>query len=703
MKNSIRTGLLSSVFATSAVALSLTLAVPAMAQVTTSEINGTVTDASGSPISGAPVTIHNTATGFVRNISTDSSGRFTARGLSVTGLYNVSVTKSGLQGERVEDLALSLGNASNLNFVLGSEDITDEIIVVAQRQVLADVAVGPSANFGITELQNAPAINRNITDIIRLDPRVYVDESSGGQNAVQCVGQNNRFNSFTLDGVNLNDSFGLSGNGYPTERVPYPFDSIEQVSVEISPFDVKYGGFTACAINSVTKSGTNEFHGGAFVDYTDDGLRGTKSSQSNSRDFAKFDQIRYGINVNGPIIKDKLFFNVAYEKLEGVNIFDDTALREGSVTQAEVDRIAQIAQNVYSYDPGIIPSNFDNEDEKIIAKLDWNINSNHRAALTYIYNDGFNIVRSDGDADELEFSNHLYERGAKLNSITGALFSDWTDNFSTEINISKLDLDNRQISLGGTDFGEMRIPTVGALDANGNPLTDGADVYIGGDDSRQSNKLSYDLLKLNARAYYDVGDHSLTFGAGRNELDIFNLFVQHTETEIRFNSIDDFENQLAQRIYYNNSPDHNPDNAAADWGYAVNTLFAQDEFRLTDDLTVVGGLRYDWYTTSDNPTENPDFLADYGFSNSQTLDGEGLLQPRFGFTYDASADLQIRGGVGRYSGGDPNVWLSNTYSANNVDQVGALARAGRGDFSGVSAIDLSDKKKDMICFGERFK
>ena len=677
MKNSIRTGLLSSVFVTSTMALTMMTAVTAQAQVTTSEIVGTVSSETGAAVSGAVVTAQNAQTGLVRSVTTGSDGSFSFRNLPVTGSYNISVTKSGFQGERVEGVSLSLGGASALNFALDNEVGDDEIIVVAQQSVLEELAIGPAASFGIAELENAPAINRNISDVIRLDPRVYVDESRGAINAVQCVGQSSRFNRITLDGVGLNDAFGLNSNGYPTERMPFPFDSLEQVSVEIAPFDVEYGGFTACNINSVTKSGTNEIHGGAFIDYTNEGLRGTEADDV-LLEWDPFEEVRYGLNVQGPIIKDKLFFSAAYEKLEGANTFSTAALREGFVTQNDVDRISDIANRVYQYDPGTIPNSFDNTDEKYMAKIDWNISTDHRAALTYNYNDGFNIVRSDGDSNELEFSNHLYERGTEMHNVVGAVFSDWGEKFSTELRVGYQDIDMRQVSVGGTDFGEMQIRT-------GN----GGTVYIGGDDSRQSNNLDYTVLNLSARANYDLGNHSISFGAERQDLDIFNLFVQHTETEIRFNSIDDFENQLAQRIYYNNNPGHNPDDAAADWGYAINTLFVQDDFQVNDDLSLVAGIRYDWYKTGDQPTENPDFVTDYGFSNSQTLDGEGLLLPRLGFTYDVSNEFQLRGGVGRFSGGNPNVWLSNTYSANNIDQVGALARAGRGAFSDVSAIDLT--------------
>ncbi|MGJ8563503.1 MAG: TonB-dependent receptor [Alphaproteobacteria bacterium] len=662
MNTAFKTTLLSGLLGASTVALSMSLATSAMAQTTTSTIQGYVTDSNGAPLSNATVTLTNALTGFSRTATTGAGGQFAVRNLSVAGRYNVSAVSGGFQGKRVEGIALSLGGTTDLNFSLtAATEFEDEIIVVAQRNVLAEVAVGPSASFGIATLETAPAINRNIADIIRLDPRVYIDESRGDINSVQCVGQSSRFNSVTLDGTTMNDAFGLNSNGYPTERMPFPFDAIDQVSVEIAPFDVKYGGFTACNINSVTKSGTNEIHGGFFADYTSDALRGGKVDGQDTA-FDDFDEIRYGFNVGGPIIKDKLFAHVSYEKLEGANTFnvnETIGTNAFQVSQADLDEIASIANTIYQYDPGTTPSSFDNADEKILVKLDWNINDNHRAAFTYNYNDGNNTVRSDGDSDEFEFSNHLYNRGSKLQSYAGAIYSDWTDNFSTELRLSYLDFANDVRPVGGTDFGEIQISTA-------NDVT----VYLGGDDSRQSNVLNYDQLDMSFRANYDLNDHSLFFGIDRQSLEVFNLFVQHTDTEIRFNSINDFRNGNAARVYYNNAPSQNPNDAAADWGYAINSVYGQDEWQVNDSLSVIAGLRYDWYTTDDLPTENPGFVADYGFSNSQNLDGEGLLQPRLAFTWDAKEDLQFRGGVGRYSGGNPNVWLSNNYSANNIDQVG---------------------------------
>ncbi len=644
----------------------------AVAQQTVSSMRGSVTDASGAPLGGAEVLVRDEATGFTRSTFTNSNGEFSVRNLPISSDYSVTVSNDGFAGKKVENIAVLLGQTAQLNFDLAppsGNDSLEEITVVGTAVVAEQIAIGPNAVFGLETLETAPAINRNITDILRIDPRINVDESRGEINPIQCAGQNPRFNSFSLDGVKVNDSFGLNANGYPTERIPFSYDAVKQVSIQLAPFDVEYGGFTACNINAVTKSGGNEWHGGVFYDYTDDSLRGD-SLEGDSINSSDFDEQRYGFNVGGPIIQDKLSFFAAYEKLDGSNRFDrgpigSGAVNEIEVTQAELDEIANIARTLYQYDPGPIPTSLPNDDEKLLAKLDWNISDQHRAQLIYIYNEGFNTVQSDGDSDEFEFQNHLYERGTELDALTLNFYSDWNDKFSTEFRIASLDVDNRQETVGGTDFGEIRVEL------------ENVDVYLGGDDSRQSNDLNYtnDSILLRGNYLFDNG-HNLTFGYEREDLEVFNLFVQHTETEIRFRGgIDAFRAGLPSAVFYNNAPSNNPNDAAAEWGYAVDSIYLQDEFNLNDRLQITAGLRYDRYSSNDAPLENPDFVRDYGFSNSTNLDGEGLLQPRLAFTYDMNDQTTLRGGVGIFAGGNPNVWLSNNFSANNVLQFGQRGRS----------------------------
>lgn len=684
MKRQMKAALFSGV-ALAAVATSA----PVFAQETSSAIRGTVVSQAGDTISGVEVTIIHVPSGTTRTVTSGSNGGFYVRGLKVGGPYLIRTADGSEYAARsIEDLFLQLGRPSTVRLVAAAAGTNFEEIVVSARAIAAvPTATGPAATFDISDLENAPAINRDIKDIIRQDPRIYINE--GFADAVQCAGANPRFNSLTVDGVGLNDNFGLNSNGFPTERLPFPYGAIQQVAVELAPFDVEYGSFTACNINAVTKSGSNEFHGSAFFDYTSDGLQGN-NLEGDEFDIGDFSEKRYGATLGGPIIKDKLFFFAAYEKLEGSQLFDRGPAGSGrarevqGVSQAQFDEIVRIANEVYNYDPGGLPSSLPVSDEKILAKIDWNINDNHRLALTYNYVDGFIISQSDGDDDELELSNHYYERGTELKSYAGSLFSDWTDTFSTEFRVSYADVDPRVASLGGTEFGEVRIETFN--DADGDGIRERALVYLGADDSRQANELEYQSLNLKLAANWQMDNHFFTFGAEYVNFDVFNLFIQEAEGEIRFRdrtidgqrftSIELFEMGRPERfIYENAAPSNNPNDAAAEFKYAINTLYAQDEISMMDgDLTMTLGLRYDWYTSNDLPRENPNFIARNGFTNAENFDGRGLWMPRFGFSYLASDRIEIHGGIGIYSGGNPNVWLSNNYSNNGITQVEAQAR-----------------------------
>ena len=653
----------------SAAVIALAASSAVFAQETTGGIRGQVTDEAGMGVANATVVVTHTPSGTRSTTMTDASGAYNARGLRVGGPYTVDVTAPGAEPTSAQVAAIGIGDPSTVDVVMFSGATTVEEILVTAQAGAASTAIGPSSVFTAQDLQNAPAINRDLRDVIAIDPRVYVDEAF--VDAVQCGGANPRFNSLTVDGVRLNDNFGLNSSGYPTERMPFSYDAIEQVAVELAPFDVEYGRFTACNINAVTKSGGNSFSGGLFYDFNNQDLTGD-SLEGEPRELGEFEETRWGVHLGGPIIRDRLFFFAAYERLEGTNVFDrspsgGTGSGVPGLSQADYDRILDIAQNVYGFDPGGIPAPQGNEDEKILVKLDWNISDRHRAAFTYNFNDGYNIVESDGGSDEFEFSGHLYERGSELNAYIGQLFSDWTDNFSTELRIAYSTLDARVIPQGGLDVGEIQITTFNDHDNDG--VASRATVYLGADDSRHSNQLNYETWSYKLGGSYTLGDHLFSFGFEREELEVFNLFVQHSQGEFRFAGIDQFEDGLASRVYYGNAASLDPNDAAAAFGYATNTLYAQDELRLLDNLTVTAGFRYDWYGTDDAPINNPNFLARNGFENNHTLDGKGLLQPRFGFRYEHSPNLQFRGGIGLYSGGNPNVWLSNNYSNDGITNI----------------------------------
>jgi hypothetical protein len=649
------------------------------AQETTSAIRVTVYGPDGNPLSGVSVTTTDTRTGGSRTSQTNASGLVLERQLAVGGPYTVKASAENFADQTVTEIDLRLGDTYTVVLQLGSAAM-EEVVVTAAQIRGQQMALGPAAVFGLEDLQDMPAINRDLRDIVRNDPRLYIDPAFAG-GAIHCAGANPRFNSLTVDGVRMNDQFGLNSNGYPTERQPFSYDSIEQVAVELAPFDVFYGQFTACNINAVTKSGSNEWHGSAFYDYTSDALKGDKLEDEDI-DTGDFDETRYGVTLGGPIMKDKLFFFVAYEKLDGANQFDrvpDGAATSGrvirGVSQEQLDEIYAIAQDLYGYTPGAAVRSLPNEDEKYTIKLDWDINEDHRANYTYNYNDGFNWAESDSDDNEYEFTDHFYERGAELKSHTGALFSNWTEQFSTEVRVSALDLENRQISRAGGEIGEVQIRTLN--DDDGDGQFSSATVYMGTDDSRHTNYLNYEALNFKLAGNYALGDHLLTAGYEQDDLDVFNLFIQETRGEYRFDEecnssnpngcIEEFREGRPDDIYYQNSTTGNPNDAAAEWSYKIHTAYLQDEWvTLGGDLTVVAGLRYEWYSSSDRPTYNAKFEERNGFANTETLDGEDLIQPRLGFNWTVTPDVSVHGGVGLYSGGNPNVWLSNNFSNDGI-------------------------------------
>ena len=645
--------------------LSFALVTPvAQAQEITAEVRGVVVNTSGAPLEGATVVVTSRATGISKTVEAGANGSYSVRGLPAGVAYDIEVKATGLQKSMTQNVTLAVGQSAVLNYNLSS---VEEVVVTGSQVVLAETAIGPNAIFDLASLQESPAINRDIKDVIAQDPRMFVDVTFN--DAVQCNGANPRFNSLTVDGIRLQDGFGLNSNGYPTQRMPFSYDALSNVAVELAPMSVVYGGFSACNINAVTKQGANDMFGSAFYEYASDQFRGDKLEGDSIAQQA-YTESKAGFELGGSLIEDELFFYVNYEKYDGADINSRGALGSGAVnevlvTQAELDRIAQIARDVYQYEPGTsVAEAFDFEDEKYLAKIDWYATDTQRLSMTYMYNDSFNFSPSDGAPNEFEFSRHFYKRGAELTSYVLNLYSSWTDNFETEIRYSFSDVDFLQQAVSGNDFAEFRIE-----------LSD-VDVYLGQDDSRQANSLNWEIEQFVARGYYSLEDHRITVGYERDTNDMYNLFYQHVDTEVRFDGIDNFEAGIADRIYYGNAFSGNELETAAEWGYAINTFYIEDEWQVNSDLSVSYGLRYDYYETSDKPALNSDFLQDYGYPNTANVDGMDLLMPRLGFTYDLSDSMQLSGGIGLFSGGNPNVWYSNVYSNTNTS---AVQTSDRGD------------------------
>ena len=674
-------------FSASAVAIAAATAVPGIvyAQETTSSIRGVVTDAAGAPVSGATVTITNNDTGASTSQSTGGSGAFSFRGLSVASDYTVRVTASGYPSQTIESVPVFLGDPTNIQIALETTATGDEIIVSASRANVTQVATGPSATFNLDDIRALPTINRDIKDIIRIDPRVYIDETFG--DGVYCVGSSNRANSLTVDGVRQNDDFGLNANGYPTQGLPFPFDVAQQIAVEIAPFDVEYGQFTGCNINIVTRSGSNEIEARGFVDWIPEGL-GQSTLESGSIQLADTNyELKYGGYVSGPIWKDRIFAVFGAERFEttGVNvnggpIGSGAANIANDISQGDLDAISTALQSVYGWDPLGFSTDVKPIDRSFFGKIDAYITEGQRLEFSVqdTNSNRLSVTNFNPNGNELSFAGHWYNQNEKLRTYSGRLFSDWTDRLSTEIRVSYKEQSSAPTTLGGDNIGQFEIAT----DGNGDGAFDGL-VFAGTETFRHANRLSTEVLNIKAKAEYQAGDHLFKVGYERDDIDVFNLFVFASKGEVTFDSPADLAAQQPSSIFYRNAPSNVAEDAAADWARVLNTAYIQDDWQISSDLLVTLGLRYDWYEQSDAPTYNNTFHNRYGFRNDGNLDEQDLIQPRFGFDWRPTSRWQVTGGVGIYSGGDPAVWVSNGFSNNGL----AIGAAFEGDSALLAGFD----------------
>lgn len=654
----------SSILAAPAIAagagLALTLAAPlAAAQETTAQLSGFVVSAEGTPIQGAEVTIVHVPSGTSSTTTTNAGGQFTVTGLRIGGPFRVTARAEGMQEAAVEELYTQLAERTSVTLV--AQPVAELAGVEVTGASERDVTIGAGSRYGAQDVRELPSISRDIKDVVRIDPKAWVDPTN--VDALEVAGVNNRYNTITVDGVRQSDDFGLNNNGYPTERSPLSVDAIEAVSILTAPFSVEYSHFRGSTINVVTKSGTNEFTGSAFYYKSDDGLLGDETKDLDVD--LTFDDEIFGGTLGGPIIRDNLFFFLSYEKLERTAPQDIGPSGSGfpvevpGVTEAEYNQIRQIAQDVYGFDPGAILSSAPEEDEKILAKLDWNINESHRATLAYQRTEGnvlvVNSTNNNPATNRLGSPSNWYDRSSLLESTSLQIFSDWNEVFSTELKLARKEVETAQVSLFGTDFGEMLITTP----------SEGT-VFIGADEFRQANELTNDLDAIKLKGSFFLGDHTLMVGYEREMLDIFNIFVPRSEGQWFFSSIDAFENRTATSLSYNNAFTNVASDGAAIFGYDVDSIYVQDEWQATPDLKFQAGVRMDRFSSGDRPNLNTNFANRYGFSNISTLDGRDLLMPRLGFNWQVTPDTTVYGGWGLFGGGTPNVWVSNSFSVDGV-------------------------------------
>ena len=642
-----------------AVVFALGLSTAAMANETSSSIAGKIETPTGAPAANTKVIITHIPTGTVSTVETNASGAYTLRGLRVGGPYKIVIDSAQYKDQQFSNIFLEVGKPYRLSAHLEPDNV--EKIVVTGSKIVGFTNAGSAGTWGAEDIINSAGGNRDLKDILRSNPLVNV--STDSDMSMSIAGSNPRYNSFTVDGVQQNDDFGLNGNGYPTQRSPISIDAVEQVSVDATPFSVKNGGFSGGQINAVTKSGTNEFHGTLSYQKTSSAWAGTPTKPDGTKVKIDYKSTDYSATLGGPIIKDKLFFFGSYDSFDKPTALDwgpsgTSAPNASNVSQADYQQVLDIAKNVYGIDAGIWNKQPKQTDKKILLKLDWNINDDQRAAFTYQDTDG-NVTRGmSTSARTLNLSTHWYNKHEVLQSYAANFYSNWSDKFSSELKVAY-----KKVKTGQNPetkaYGAVSVRTAGGT------LAFGPDKY------RHGNALSNNTLSLRFVGDYLYKEHEITFGGEYKSIDVVNLFAPNSLGSWQFNSIADFQNKQASRLDYANAYTNNVADAEAKFTFANLALFAEDAFYVNDDLLITAGVRFERISSSDRPTNNPNFEARYGFSNSVNLNGNTILLPRISFNWDYNENLTIHGGVGRFSGGRPNVWLSNSYSNDGVTYVTA--------------------------------
>nr|WP_269450828.1 TonB-dependent receptor [Stenotrophomonas sp. MMGLT7] len=637
---------------------------PVFAQSTSAGVGGLVTTSGGQPVAGAEVTITHAESGTVSRATTDAAGRYNARGLRVGGPYTITITKPG-EGTKTEDgVYLNLNQVSTVNAALTGDVTTLETVTAvaaAGSSVFTSDNKGVGTSISGRQLELTPQGSRSLDDVARLDPRIMVTNQATG--AISVAGVNNRYNRISVDGLSQGDPFGLNANGMPYTGSPISVDTIAAYDINVSDYDVSQD-VVGAAVNAVTKSGTNEFHGSAYYVYKD---AGSMVGSRDGEDYAAFDKdTTKGVTIGGPIVKDRLFFFGSYEEQKITNFggaASSDGVTNGVVSQDEINEVIDIAKNVYGIQPGTYGALGVNlETKRYLGKIDWNINDYHRASLTYQETKETLPQPYDSNASSAILSTRWYTKESTTKNTALQLFSDWSDNFTTEAKFSYQKFD--QIAGNAID-----LPTINVTTAN-NSSGSGNGVRLGEDRNRHENAINTETWTGSVFGTYYAGDHTIKAGFDYQKNEALNLYGRDLHGVYIFNSIDDFRNGEYYSYTVRRPTDgYTEADTAATIKFSQWSPYIQDTWQVNDQLSLTYGVRANIPKADKAPPRNDGFEEAFGFPNDFKLGSSNkVILPRFSFNYsfDTPRYSQLRGGVGLFQSVPPFVWLANPYQNNGV-------------------------------------
>ena len=653
--------------------------VSALAQITTSSINGRITDETGQPLAGAVVVAKHVDSGSEYYGLTNNDGRYTIEGMRPGSPYLVEVSFLGYPTLRYTDVALQLGEAYTQNAVMSGSETLNEVVVVASTSKFTTEKTGATTNITKSQMSALPMVNRSIADVAKYSPYA---------NGMSFAGGDGRSTNFTVDGANFNNNFGLS-DALPGGGNPISLEAIEEVQVVIAPFDVRQSNFIGGGVNAITKSGTNTFRGSAYTYFMNQDTRGNKVNGEDLGARAQESKTVYGFTLGGPIIKNKLFFFANYEqtkepgqviKYRG-NLGGEEA--KGNVSRTTLSDLAAVQKYMadkYGYDTGSY-TNFpgDESNRKILARIDWNIAQGHKLSLRYNYTKNVAWNAPNGNSSDtgyrlngtyrvgnqsMAFANNMYSMDNKVQSWS----LDYNAKFSERVSNQFLATFSNIEDVRGSKSDPFPHVDIIKQDASGSWQP-----YM---------SMGYELFTWNNGVHNKVWTvkDDVTILAGRHKV-IAGV---------------NYEHQFANNAYMRNGAGYyryawtneasiidvlngTPESFAITYGWNGNLnpnaqvtfnqigLYAQDEWNVDPNFKLTYGVRLDdlIFDNSDLATNKAIFA--YDFRDGQKID-TGLwpknrlqVSPRFGFVWDVYGDksLKVRGGSGLFQGRLPLVYFTN--------------------------------------------
>lgn len=674
--------------------LAFVVAAKVNAQVTSSSITGTVLDSAGNYLEGATVTATHQPSGTVYTTLSRKGGSFVIPSARIGGPYSVKIEFVGYKPYEVDGINLILGEPYSINAVMGQDfkSLASVVISVQRRRSAVD-KTGASTNVGQRLITSLPTISRSITDFTRLTPQA---------NGNSFAGRDGRYNNVQVDGANLNNNFGLSSDLLPGGgNQPISLDAIEELSINIAPYDVRQSGFTGAGVNAVTKSGTNTFRGTAYTYYRDQSFNGRHINNFKLAEQQKQKNEIYGLTFGGPIIKNKLFFFVSGELEErtfpGITWSPTGGSGSGNVSNTHIDslrKLSEFLKSQYGYETGAYDNfpDFTAKNHKVLGKIDWNISADHKLTLKY---------------NELVSNNDVALNSTSVpNGIAGAI------NYSSTARFGQ-----NAMSFANSNYGFKDIVRSGTLELNSNFKGRFANQFLATLTKIKATRTSpsavfpfIDILNNNNNNYmsagyepysfnndvindvysvidnftYFAGKHRLTAGASYEYQRVGNMFMPASQSYYIYNSLDDFINNRAPRgfaLTYSLVPGEESV-YSAELKLGQLGIYAQDEIAFNERFKMTFGLRLDRPIYHQKPLENPAITAltlpdedgnQVHYSTGAWPRSSFYWSPRIGFRWDPEGNksMIVRGGTGLFTGKIPFVWLTNMPTNSGMYQFSA--------------------------------